>query len=205
MIDGTKLIIIDEFLLEPEKLRQYAKDISTRVPRTAVGVGYELHPNIEEFDLQFPAFQRELALFINNQLGDNVRTAFGLGHDHSNIGVWKGPLFNCVYKLPANTPHVDRGHVSSFIYLNPPEQCNGGTGIYRHKPSNRLRIVQNFCSLEHISTIPLDRPLTHSTEEWELMHKVEMRFNRMVAFNASVIHKVFFEPEEHNFSEQIRD
>lgn len=43
----------------------------------------------------------------------------------------------------------------------------------------------------------------YSTNEWELLHKIDMRYNRLVMLNASVIHKIIFEPEGHSYSEKI--
>jgi hypothetical protein len=38
---------------------------------------------------------------------------------------------------------------------------------------------------------PLKKPLVESTDEWEMVHFFEMKYNRLIAFNSSLIHKSY--------------
>jgi len=202
-IDNLAFMTVDNFLNDPDDFRAYAKKLATQSGRLSNKVGYELYPPIKEFDARYPDFRRELVLFVDAMLGTNTRAAFNLDQSYTKIGTYKGPIFNCVYKLPAFTPHVDPGHISSFIYLNTTQQCSGGTGIYRHLPSGQMRFIQKGYSLEHLEKEPLTQPLNYSAGEWQLLHKFDMQYNRLIAFNSSVIHKIFFEPEGHSYTAEI--
>lgn len=202
-IDNLKFVVVDDFLSDPDSFRNYARELSSRPVRRENDVGYELSPPTEEFDIRYPNFRRDLAYFVVRTIGASTRSAFNLDSSYTSIGIYKGPLFNCVYKLPSFAPHVDPGHISSFIYLNTADMCSGGTGIYRHTPTGRMQFIQDDDNLEHLEKEPLTKPLSYSSGEWELLHKFDMRYNRFVAFTSSVAHKIFFEPEGHPYNEDI--
>ena len=204
-IDGSRIVVVDDFLSEPETLRRYAIRLSKVVRHIAVGVGYELYPSRGEFDELYPDFVRSLTCLVHKLMNDNIKSDYELNSDYTRLNLWKGPLFNCVYKLPAFTPHVDLGHVSTFIYLTAPERCSGGTGIYRHLPTGKMHCVQDTCGLDHMLHKPMKSALNYSTDEWELLHKVDMKNNRLVMISSSIIHKIFFEPEGHLYAENIED
>jgi hypothetical protein len=202
-IDGLKFVVADDFLNDPDDFTRYAEELSRRPVRHDNDLGFELYPPIPEFDQRYPDYRRDLTRFVVATVGTTTRNAYGLDDSYSQIGIYKGPLFNCVYKLPAFTPHVDPGHISSFIYLNKGDMCSGGTGVYRHRPTGRLQFVQPHTSLAHVEREPLTSQLNYSAGEWELLHKFEMRYNRFIAFTSSVVHKIFFEPEGHPYGEHI--
>jgi hypothetical protein len=54
------------------------------------------------------------------------------------------------------------------IFLNQPEQCNGGLGLY----------VKN-------------------NQDWKLIKKIDMLFNRLVCYPAAVFHRSFNQPSNH--------
>ena len=203
-IEDLEFIVADNFLNDPESFRHYAKALST-TPGARVDnrLGYELHPPVEEFEARYPGFRKELANLLAATIGVSTKHAYGLDDSYSSMGIYKGPLFNCVHQLPFFGPHVDSGHISSFIYLNTEDQCTGGTGVYRHIPSGRMRLVQQDISVAHLERKPLTEPLSYSSGEWELLHRFDMRYNRLVAFTSSVIHKIFLEPEGHPYLEDI--
>jgi len=203
-IDGLKFAVADNFLNDPDSFRQYAKALSgTPGMRLDNNLGYVLQPAMDEFDARYPGFRRDLMNFVIRTVGASAKNAYGLDDSYTSLGIYKGPQFNCVYKLPFLGPHVDPGHISSFIYLNTSENCSGGTGIYRHVPSGKMRLVQQDISVAHLEKEPLTKSLNYSAGEWELLHKFEMRYNRIVAFTSSVIHKIFLEPEGHPYREDI--
>jgi len=202
-IDSFKFVIVDNFLTNPDDFRQYARELSTRPVRMDNALGYELHPSMDEFERRYPNFRRAIAYLVISTIGDSTCKVYNLDKTYTSVGIYKGPLFNCVYKLPSKAPHVDPGHISSFIYLNTDDLCSGGTGIYRHIPTGNMHFVQSDYNLEHLETKPLIEQLNYSAGDWELLHKFEMRYNRFIALTSSVVHKIFFEPEGHPFKEDF--
>lgn len=190
-IHGMSCLIIDDAFLEPNKLRLYAKESQRPECIRKSTLGYAIHP--ADLRDQMPNYENELAGLIHRHIGKNICDFFGLKVSDVTLKAFKGPYFNCVgvKKLSANAPHVDLGHVSTFAYLNLDHQCAGGTRIYRHIPSNTLNIVQHReTSLAGMMKLPLEFPLVESTEEWEMVKFFKMKFNRLIAFNSSAIHKI---------------
>jgi len=187
---GVKFLIIDDFFIDPDAIRQYAKKsmVSGAVNKNIMG--FEIHPH--DIASKIPNYANELGCIIHKYIGDNVCDFFNI-KEKVSLSAFKGPYFNCIGidELPVYTPHVDFGHVSSFTYLNPSDSCTGGTRIYRHIPTNKMNVVQRGSpSLEWMTQKKLDKPLVESTEEWELVKFLEMKYNRLVVFNSSLIHKV---------------
>ena len=188
-IAGQKALVIDDVFTNPELVRAYAMQLVDKGRAITNGQGYYVYP--DNFDRQFPAYTQELAEIIRESIGESVCKTFGLDLSQLTLHPYKGPLFNCVNKLPRNAPHVDHGHISAFCYMTKPENCSGGTRVYRHIPSNTLNIVRDTqVSLQDMISKPLAQPLVESTEEWEMVHFFEMKYNRLVAMNSSLIHKI---------------
>lgn len=120
-------------------------------------------------------------------------------------------------------PHVDPG-VSAMVWLNPQEMCAGGTGLYRHKPTGLERLPteptrelealaqtldipakslhtpegwQSF--QDHIVFNPLfaareNTYINDGNEAWELLHLMQMRWNRLVIFDGRMFHSQHLKP-----------
>lgn len=204
-IDQFEFVVVDDVLIDPDAVRDYALQVEKTLPKLAVKVGYELHLSPGHLDQQFPGLLPGLYALVHATIGESIKRHFELGEECRQLSIWKGPLYNCVYKLPFFPPHVDPGHISSFIYLNPPEQCRGGTGIYRHVPTGRMSVVQQHVDLRWMEGRELTEPLSYSSGEWELLRKIEMKYNRLVILNSSVIHKIFFEPDQEAYGEDIEN
>jgi uncharacterized protein DUF6445 len=114
-------------------------------------------------------------------------------------------------------PHVDPG-ISAMVYLNDPQDCAGGTGIYRHRPTGLERIpleataeVRELARSRGLSSLDLDSSegyrafqdevlfhpsyaaegnsyINDGNEAWELLHLIEMKFNRLVIFDGRMPH-----------------
>lgn len=212
-IDYIDVLVVDDFLKEPDSLRQFALDLyentssTTQSDRKVVPLrtGYELHPRKEIFDQHFPEISERIKQLIATYIGGKVRQHFDIPPYTNTLKLFKGPYFNCLHGLPGHPPHVDQGHISSFLYLNSPSQCWGGTAIYRHIPTDALTADQRRPVLNWMCEKPLEEPLTTSTDEWRLEKCVEMKFNRLVAFNASAIHKIYWPDDVSPFAENIKD
>lgn len=215
-VDNMPVLIVDDFLHDPVGMRKYALDIYLRTKNKRIiqgeriegktgGAVFEVYPDDMKFLKKYPGFIEGATKFINDNIGDDILNHYDLSDDSDmSLVCNKGPYFNCVIKPPQYLPHVDGGHVSSFTYLNPPAQCWGGTAIYRHMPTGIVHADQFDTSLEWLAEKPLSEPLTESTDEWKLELMVEMKFNRFVAFNGSMIHKIFWPEKGCPYKNDIR-
>ena len=211
-IDYIDVMIVDDFLKEPDLLRQFALKVYENTSSTEqsdckitpLRTGYEVHPRKEIFDQHFPEISARIQQLVATYIGGKVRQYFDVPPYTSTLNLGKGPYFNCLFGLPGLAPHVDQGHISTFLYLNPASQCWGGTAIYRHVPTDALTADQRRPVLSWMCQKPLAKPLTTSTDEWKLEECVEMKFNRLVAFNASAIHKVYWPDSKSPFTSDIK-
>ncbi len=205
LIGDFRFVVVDDVFVDPDAVRALVLDGGLTLRRMDVAVGYELVPDVREFTARMPGVLQGISGIVGTTIGEDIRRQFSLGPAFTKLRITKGPLFNCVYKLPFHTPHVDPCHVSSFVYLNPPDQCRGGTAVYRHVPSQRMNAVQDQPDIRWMESRPLDAPLSYSAGEWELLHQFEMKYNRLVIFNGSVIHKIFMAPEDAPWGESLQD
>ncbi len=83
--------------------------------------------------------------------------------------------------------HIDQSHWSGILYLSRPEDCQGGTEFFRHRPTGTDRLPMDQASLnaagyssyEELQTKILDKDALDRSK-WELTMSVPMRFNRLV-------------------------
>lgn len=190
-VRGYQCMVVDDAFVDPGSLREHAKTSMIPSQIRDIPIGYEIHP--KDFDTRFPDFKTRIAELIQENIGDNVRESFGLDSGNVELRPFRGPYYNCVgvWELPIYAPHVDHGHISSFAYLNLPQQCAGGTRIYRHIPMDTMCIVQSDTTrLEKVERTKLSEPLVEGNDEWEMVHFFKMKYNRLIAFNSSIIHKI---------------
>jgi len=229
-IDHVDIIVVDDFLVNPMALRNFAiksyENVLNQEPISVVSTDntgsnffekkmynwgkyhesnphYKIYINVGYFREQFPGLIRRIKHLISKHISPNAKKYFNIPEKFKHLALSHGPYFNAVHQPLSYSPHVDLSHVSSFLYLNLPAQCMGGTAIYRHIPSNALTINQNTPSLEPLCKIPLTEPLLSSTEEWCLEDLVEMKFNRLVVFNARTIHKIHWTDQCKSFEKDI--
>lgn len=88
---------------------------------------------------------------------------------------------------------------AGIVYLNPPEQCDGGTAFYRHKET-KWELLPDFESPswnevtkrtgKRFDTIleTLREDGYKVNEKWDLLLQVPMRFNRCIVFDSRQFH-----------------
>ena len=217
VIDDKSILVIDNILKDPISLRKFGLDaysksvnktnllgIGERVESKADGSIIEIYPDDKRLNKKFPHLISELGKIIKEELGAEIAKHYGLAESGEPLKLQKGPYYNAASSVPRYLPHVDAAHISSFIYLNSPAQCWGGTAIYRHVPTGKLFTDQASTSLDWLAEAPLAQPLTTSTSEWKLEHMLEMKFNRLVAFNGSFIHKIYWPDKNCPFRSNIK-
>jgi hypothetical protein len=87
-------------------------------------------------------------------------------------------------------PHVDGAMVAGVVFLNPPAQCRGGTAFYRHRATGRERLEPDE-SMQAVMSSALRPPrgfITDSTDDWECLALVEMRYNRLILYSGRLFH-----------------
>ncbi len=89
--------------------------------------------------------------------------------------------------------HVDPSILSwvGVIYLNPPEQCQGGTSFYRHKGLNSDRTPLSLEELRAYGPNSIAELLEQdgaNPDIWEHLMTVPMRFNRLIAYRPWIWH-----------------
>lgn len=163
--------ILDDFLPKPEAYRQYA--LSRRF-YSIRGPDGERYPNVHVFpsdefeDLMSARLGRKVTmdhnLFRLNPSGDN-------------------------HRIHADTAHSPYAYV---LYLNPPEQCRGGTAFWR----NRKYGWTDFPTYEEIKRMGkspqriCDEVLACHDDltKWDQVHLVDMKFNRMICYPTRHFH-----------------
>lgn len=81
---------------------------------------------------------------------------------------------------------------AGVLYLNPPDQCKGGTAFWRHKKYG----FTHFPSEQEIrrmgkspTRVYTDIHNSYNDEDqWEQTHLAEMKFNRLVTFETKAFH-----------------
>jgi hypothetical protein len=166
-------IIIDDFLKDPEQLRQIALEAEYS----------ELHP-----DAMYPGRNSVYPQIIN-------------GYTEAIAKIVDEPLTPMEYKGTSNGKfritldgqsggggvHIDNCHWTAILYLNKPEDCRGGTDFFRHIPTNteKAPIYSHELAKYGIKDFPelwdnLINPHTNDTSKWEKTFSIPMKYNRLV-------------------------
>lgn len=196
----TSLIVVDDFLEEPQGFRQ-----------AALGLAYP--------DLQgnFPgrnSLQRlqldGLAEAVSRLAGEALKPLDPpLSHGKCRITLANDQGLARV--------HTDPGVLSGILYLSRPEDCRGGTEFFRHRATNSDHAPRNDRELREMGFASYDavreRMAVDTLDEgaWEKTMDVPMRFNRLVLLrpwlwhtagpgfgdsieNGRLIYVMFFQP-----------
>ncbi len=123
-------------------------------------------------------------------------------------------------------PHIDQD-ITAMIWLNPEETCVGGTGLFRHKPTNLERLsvtpddaiknladrlelsdeflksqdgyenFQNSMIFNPLFACQENRYINDGNEYWELIHLIEMKPNRLMIFDGRCFHSQYIQPQHY--------
>lgn len=162
-------IVIDNFLNNPDQLREHC-----------LGLSFEGVHNPEDdifykdVDLNVPdKFRIEIVRKIEFLLGDQITKAI--------------QFLRLRPKDSAYAPHEvhsDKimGHYTALIYLNPNEQCEGGTAFVEHTSGNLSGHPETE---EQIALWEKDNS---ELDKWNLVGFVPMVYNRLVIFRSDLLH-----------------
>ena len=97
--------------------------------------------------------------------------------------------------LPPRVPHIDFPDLRVFasaIYLNTPEECQGGTGLYTfggeligREPPGTIDVAGN---------IPPTHFVVDNEGDFKLVKILEMKFNRMILYGQCLYHSAYIKP-----------
>lgn len=181
----SKIVIVDNFYKNPQLVRELALTIPpTHNPRILGGVPggrIDAFYNLEHFSNVFDNLIRNV--FLPKDKKDL----------NSNLGeIFKSATF-CVNviqstSLPNKVPHVDNREdfrFASTIYLNTPEECNGGTSFYTFNGSQEGPGLNEGLQNMYV---------TDSIGPWEMIFLAEMKFNRFVLYEQNILHTAYVKP-----------
>ncbi len=178
----TTSLIVDDFFDDPLAIRQTMLNMDYPEPRQ--DAYYPGRDSAQQ--LKLPGIDQ----LISNLTGEKVVESTLQSHCHARISLAADDLGR------KYTVHIDPGVVwSAIIYMNPPEQCQGGTEFFRHKATNMERApvyphelaemgVQNYYEgggriIEHDS---------NDMTKWEKTMTIPMRFNRLILLRPWYFH-----------------
>jgi uncharacterized protein DUF6445 len=222
--------------------------VNERRVASTVRIGPDPHHEILVIDDFYvdPSYVRALALGLEYQdrgrlpwradIGLEISSIVGAVRDLVDPSLEVIPDYRCFVfstmdeRAPAKVRHFPHPHVDSvgkgsaslscLIYLNPPEQCRGGTAFYCHRETELretrgeltpalasymmkhqlVSIEEAYAKMSYVS--PEDKArlaaatddwgyITDSNDEWELTSLVEMTFNRCIVFDSMFFHNPY--------------
>lgn len=182
--NNSKLIIIDDFYQNPDLVRSlaltipptYKSNILNATPGGRIDAFYDLrHLSYVYYNLMYNVYLTE----EEKQFADpsNMQTIFDNATFCVNVTSTK-PIEN-------RFPHVDNRHpkrYASVIYLNSPEECAGGTSFYTFM-GRQEGPDPSFYSV--------NRNISDSDNDWEMIYLAEMKYNRMIMYQQCVLHSAY--------------
>jgi hypothetical protein len=164
------LVIKDDFYTNPEEVREIAlgknyEEPPAGTPRLAVTAICNESESKAMYERLTPFLPQ---LDTNPIVGVNILFRYTLANAQKKIFC-----------------HVDGCSSAGIVYLSKPEDCAGGTTIYRHKATgDEIYNKQN----RHLYDF-------RDPEQWEIIKEVEMAYNRLVMYPGQLFHAltpVFF-------------
>ena len=203
---GRSLVIVDNFYKNPDEVRQLVLDNrhnplavgdpghlpGTRLYLDTVRVRDKLYKiyqtlcsdkdlwgrryNEDKFTSEF----RKLRFSVNIINDRSLSIMNDIHHGSNMYGLV--PHQDSYYLLgePYINPQIQFG---SVIYLNTPEECRGGTNVYTFRGEISIpQIPSNISTPTSVSNFIENNP------DWKVAHTFEMVYNRMVLYQADILH-----------------
>ena len=165
----TSLIIVDDFMDNALALRDAALRL-TYPPQEGNFPGRNSQERIN-----IPGLEEEVSRLVGEPLAPLPR----LSHAKSRLTL-------AADKGRARV-HIDESHWSGILYLSRPEDCRGGTELFRHIPTNTDHApvgaaelaAHGFASHEEMHREIVEKDSLDDSK-WEKLMNIPMRFNRLV-------------------------
>ncbi|WP_291845245.1 DUF6445 family protein [Maricaulis sp.] len=172
-------IIIDDFLPEPERIRQAA--LSLRYPPRPERASYPGRNAATALNLS--GIEQLIEQIVHEPVAPAPQSShavprLALDGDTSRASV-----------------HIDFNHWSGMIYLTRPEHCVGGTHFFRHRATGWDRApvfpgeaeAKGFANADAALKTILDND-QNDPSKWEETMTIPMRYNRIVLFRGYMWH-----------------
>ncbi len=212
----SKVMIVDHFYRYPEEILQAALDL----------------PYTDRFEIvgNFPGVRATLNM-DTQPLIDYLSQLWGaslLPFFSPQPVVFQGiKMQDFRLNVGQRQPHIDQD-VTAMMYLNPEGFCKGGTGLYRHRPTelervpimpdgsirqlaDRLELSDEFFSspdgYENFQNSMIFNPLFACRDNryindgnpyWELLQLIEMKPNRLMMFDGRCFHSQYIQPGDYD-------
>jgi hypothetical protein len=177
IISNDDLIIIDDFYLEPDKVRNLA--LSTEYQRFGDKANF---PGAESVR---PFFTSNHIKRFEEIIGSNIK----INPERLVFGKFRYCLKND--KAPTKI-HFDKVSWAAIVYLSLNEHCKGGLGIYKHKKTGLEKVPSTEEQLKRLgckNIIEFDQkyvyPYSKQEEYWELIEEIPIKYNRLILFKGS--------------------
>jgi hypothetical protein len=159
------IVIKDDFSTQPDDLRRLALSKSYNeppadTPRLAVTAVCNEHESMAMGDLVRPYLEQ---IENNEVVGINVLFRYTLANAQKKVFC-----------------HVDGCSYAGVLYLSKPEDCAGGTTIYRHKATGDEIYDKAHRHLYDFK----------DAAQWEVISEVEMAYNRLVMYPGQLFHAI---------------
>jgi hypothetical protein len=79
--------------------------------------------------------------------------------------------------------------MAGLIYLNTPEECAGGTRLFKYKGSMITPVPEEDYDYD------LDHNITDTEGDWEVVKDLHMKWNRLVIYPAYLFHTPWMTPD----------
>jgi len=198
-----KIFIVDKFLKSPEKLGNIAKkQVFEKTPNNKNG-----NPGwVSVTNLKFDQITKTAQYLAKNYYNAENVEKFNVSYQ---FNLFQGGT-SCNYT--SILPHIDKSFFAFQIYLNLPEECEGGTNFYKHIQTDLDHNVEYFDAdftrtekywefMEHFKNVTqndfqtiLDTRQIDSNI-WETIYGVEMKYNRFIMYPSYVFHSAYIEKE----------
>lgn len=168
------MIIVDGFLQDPDEYRTAAMRLS--FPEDPTPKGYPGRNSANR--LIMDGFDQAVSAIVGEPLAPN--TAAGHGRARITLAGDEGGA----------DIHIDPCYWSAILYLTKPEDCQGGTGFFRHRETGTERALlepEDLATLgvstREEANVIFNRILLEDSKDhskWEQIMQVPMRYNRLI-------------------------
>lgn len=203
--EGRCALIIDNFYQDPDAVREATFDLEMRNDSDLLAglPGWRVYA--EDFRVK----QNLKPLFDNlkkqpiwkNKIDDQV---WDSNWDKTNF------LCNVMNSetrdVGGGIPHTDSFdvHLGAVIYLNKPEECNGGTRLYSLDGRQSASSVDDRDAFRHLYNEYLKKKWEEDCNhpDWKVEFEFEMVYNRCIVYEADLLHSQWY--DESAFTEHFR-
>lgn len=192
---NRKIVTVDNFYKNPDQVRDLAlrippsinERIRTRLPGPRINAFYLMDHMGPVFDKiirdSWPEYSNAIP----------VNHFFDVFRDATFVVNVMGEEF-----LEPRPPHIDYPDPRCFaamVYLNTPEECQGGTGFYTFDGAD-TGVEYGLNKTDNGE--PTNVYVNGDMGDWKMHHMAEMKYNRMVIYQADLYHSAYITKEMYN-------